>query len=105
MINKNIKDILVCHKGANNAITANEIASLCCISKSEGNPYIRKKILEVIDEYNIPIGANKNGYYLISNFDEYTEYIDHLNNRIKEILKRETLINKNYLLFYDEVGV
>lgn len=97
-----IMNILINHKGSQNAITASKIAVLCGMSKTEGHSHVRKKILEIIDEYNLPIGSNNKGYYIISNIDEYNDYITHLDNRINEMLRREDLLKRSYSLYYEE---
>lgn len=93
---KKIKKILEKHVGKENAISAAKIAKL--IGKQEDDTHARTRdiLFKTAKKYKLPLAATSKGYYLIETEDEYNEYIDNLNKRIKGIKKRKKIITENY---------
>lgn len=93
-----IKNILMQHRGKSNAITSGEIAVMVGINEDDTHAKTRAMILEAARKYNLPLAADNTGYYLITNKEEYDDYMDNLNSRIIEINERKDLITRNYNL-------
>jgi len=91
-----IKDILLHHKGAENAIYAAEVARLIGLPKEEGNRTIRVMIEQAIYAYGLPIASNHYGYFLIETPFELNHYLQSLNARVTGIEKRAKTIADNY---------
>ena len=93
---KKIKDILQQHCGRNNKITSSEIANLLNITEDDTHATTRGLILESAKKYNLPLAADTRGYYLITNEEEYNDYMNNLESRIEGIKERKELITKNF---------
>ncbi len=96
-----IKEILINHKGKENAITAPNIAKEVGIEPGASGVTIRKKILETIKMFNIPIAGISTGYYFIENKQELDTYIKSLYSRVNEIIDRSRLITTLYYRYYE----
>ena len=98
-----IRDILLDHKGINNAIKSPDIAKLIGIKPGASNRKIRKLITETIRRYKIPVAAHTHkGYFFIENREEFTNYLSTLDSWIKEIENRKTLILISYYNHYHD---
>ena len=91
-----IKEILLLHYGKKNPITSAEIAKLLNIIEDDTHAQTRSLILECAQKYKLPLAANNRGYYLISNEQEYEEYMANLDSRSAGIEQRKQIITKNY---------
>ena len=95
MLNK-IKDTLLQHYGKNNPITSSEIANIIGVVEDDTHAQTRALILECAERYELPLAANNKGYYIISNQQEYDDYMANLNSRSAGIEKRKRIITENY---------
>lgn len=93
---KKIRDILLLHEGKRNPITSAKIASKIGIIEDDTHAKTRALIRECVEKYELPLAASNRGYYLISNQQEYDEYINNLNLRRAGIEERKRIITKNY---------
>lgn len=91
-----IRNILLSHYGKRNPITSAEIARKIGIVEDDTHAQTRALILECARKYELPIAASNQGYYLISNQQEYDEYMDNLNSRSAGIEERKKIITKNF---------
>ena len=71
-----IREILLLHNGKKNPITSAEIAKSLGIVEDDTHAQTRALILECAEKYELPLAANNRGYYLISDQQEYEEYMD-----------------------------
>ena len=72
-----IREILLLHNGKKNPITSAEIAKSLGIVEDDTHAQTRALILECAEKYELPLAANNRGYYLISDQQEYEEYMIH----------------------------
>lgn len=100
-IHEQIKEILINHKGKENAIIAPKIAEKVGIEPGASGVTIRKKILETIKMFSIPIAGISTGYYFIENKQELETYIKSLYSRVSEIIDRVRLITSLYYRYYE----
>ncbi len=91
-----IKDILIQHYGKKNSITASEIADMIGIVENDTHAQTRALILECAEKYELPVAANNKGYYIISNQQEYDEYMNNLDLRSAGIKIRKKIITNNW---------
>ena len=91
-----IREILLLHNGKKNPITSSEIARCLGIVEDDTHAQTRALILECAEKYEVPLAANNRGYYLISNQQEYEEYMKNLDLRSDGIEQRKRIITKNY---------
>jgi hypothetical protein len=98
---KKAKDILVAHKGKENAIPAREIAQALGIK--EGDTFIRTRSIidKAIRKYKLPVAAHTyKGYFFIESEDELFEYMGSLEGRKMQIEDKKQLIFRNYQDYY-----
>lgn len=91
-----IKDILLQHYGKRNPITSSEIASIIGVVEDDTHAKTRELIFKCAEKYGLPLAANNRGYYIISNQQEYDEYMTNLDSRSAGIEERKRIITKNY---------
>ena len=93
-IKSEIVSILKKHVGKDMAITVSKIHQLVtkvcgCYEQDPITSYTTRRLIEeVMDDTGLPIASNSKGYFIIETTDEYWDYIDNLNSRIKGIEKR-----------------
>ena len=76
--------------------TSAEIAKSLGIVEDDTHAQTRALILECAEKYELPLAANNRGYYLISDQQEYEEYMANLDSRSAGIEQRKRIITKNY---------
>ena len=91
-----IRDILVLHEGKRNSITSSEIAKELHIIEDDTHAQTRSLIFECAKQYNLPLAASNKGYYLITDQEEYDEYMNNLDSRSAGIKERKRIITKNF---------
>ena len=92
---EHIIDILALHEGKRNPITSAEIAKELHIIEDDTHAQTRALILECAKQYNLPLAASNKGYYLITDQEEYNEYMNKLDSRREGIEARKRIITKN----------
>ncbi|MFX1295809.1 MAG: hypothetical protein ACFFD2_13275 [Promethearchaeota archaeon] len=98
-----IRQILLQHRGKENALKSPEIAELIGIDPGPSNVNIRTKITETLRMYSLPIAGNPSiGYFLIQNREELLETLDSLQSRMNKINERMLYINAAYYRFYED---
>lgn len=93
---KQIKSILLAHEGKRNAITSAEIAKTIGIIEDDTHSQTRALLLECAKKFRLPLAASNRGYYLITDDQEYNEYMRNLNSRSAGIEERKKIITENY---------
>ena len=96
---REIKEMLLNHKGKANAITSGKIAVALDIPENDTVATTRSLITKLIRE-GLPIGATDNGYFLIETQEELNEYIQRLNDRIYGIYDRINRLISIYNEYY-----
>ena len=98
-----IRDILLSHRGKENAIKAKDIANQIGIDRGPSSVTIRTKILESIKTFKIPVAGNPAlGYFLITNKDELKDYQKSLQGRIQKIFERSLIMEILYYRYYHD---
>jgi len=92
---KKAKNILLDHRGADNAISSREISDQLSHDDEVGSfPETRFLIREIMLEDQIPIASNHDGYFVVETEEELKEYVDNLEQRILGISERKFAIQK-----------
>ena len=91
-----IKNILLKHKGRDNAIPANKIAKMLNIPDDDTVSTTRGLITKLILEDGMPIGACENGYFHIETQQELADYMAYLDQKIEQITTRKAKVVSNY---------
>ena len=95
-IKEQVKNILLDHKGSDNAITSTDIdLQLGGLDYDSTNRTVRRYIEELLYE-GMPIGSCSKGYYVITSKDELDTYINNLSARIKGIQDRQISLIENF---------
>lgn len=98
---ENIREIILKHKGKDNAIKSKTIALMIGINEDATHIGTRSLITKLIKN-GMPIGACDNGYFLLETQKEVDEYHQILNGRMYEIYERAIRVQNN---FNDYCGV
>ena len=93
---KKIKNILEKHVGKKNSVTSAKIAESIGIKEDATHAKTRALIFECAQENKLPVAATNRGYFLIETQDEYNDYIKNLDDRIRCIEFRKTIVSDNY---------
>lgn len=87
-----VAKILAEHRGRNNAISSQEIADRTGLDKSDSTPRTRGVIRQLQRQFDWPVAATSQGYFLISQEAEAKSYLDNLDGRITGIEKRKDAV-------------
>ncbi len=93
---REIKEIILMHKGKENAIPANKIGRALNIPENDTVSTTRKLITKLIKRDKMPIGASEKGYYIILTEEELNDSTRYLNDRIYGIYDRINRIISNF---------
>jgi len=80
------------HKGADNAITYKDLAAKLNINERE----VRDIVSTLVTLYQAPIGSSQQGYFYISNDEEFRLAHSELISRIKALAKRAKALRLGY---------
>lgn len=94
---KRLAELLIRHKGEENAISSQEIADILRIKDGPGTRQTRELIKKVITKYWLPVGANEKGYYWITSAEELERYLTNLRRRIRGIENRIEAVEIGYI--------
>jgi len=101
---RKVKEILMKHRGKENAIPASQIAHQIGLDEGETYSETRGLVLGAARKYQLPIAATtQNGYYFIETREELADYLLTLDGRIHEIETRKRLIMENYIRHHGEI--
>lgn len=87
-----VAEILAEHRGRDNAVSSQEIADKTGLDTSDSTPRTRGVIRKLQRQYDWPVAATNQGYFLISQKGEARTYLDNLDNRIRGIEKRQDAV-------------
>jgi len=80
-----LRKLMQDHVGRENAITQSQLADALGINPST----LRSELRRLREERQIPIGNQRDGYYIIGDREELQEYVGHINSEIES--KRRTI--------------
>lgn len=90
------EEIMRNHTGFDNAITARELSDRLGIEDAEGFPNTRDVLKYLLAERGMPIGSGNQGSFLIETEEEFIDYVENLDNRIRGIMDRRQAVMKVY---------
>ena len=93
---REIRNILLNHKGKQNAIPSSKIAKMLGIPENDTVATTRGLITKLIKNTCLPIGSSENGYYIMETEEELNEVIQDLNGRILGIYDRTNRLISNF---------
>ena len=91
-----IKLLLERHVGKGNEVSAQVIEDEYGNPSDKTHKKARDLIDACIDKYGLSVAANNRGYFLISNQQEFDEYMANLDSRKAGIDERKRVIAKNF---------
>ena len=91
-----IKKLLEDHVGKGNEVSARVIENEYGNPSDSTHRKARDLIDACIEKYDLAVAANNNGYFIISNDEEYNEYMANLDSRIAGIDERKKIITKKF---------
>ena len=95
-----IKEILESHCGKHNQISAGVIGPQIGINEDSTHVKTRGLILQTIKEFDLPIAASSQGYYLIKDANDLQEYVSSIDGRISEMENRKNLVQSAFGKYY-----
>ena len=92
------RDISDCLQGTSydDPMPVQDISEIVSLKDYESCPRTRKLILEAMKEFNIAIGSDHRGYYLINTAQEMQRYLNSLLDRQIAISKRIDIVYKAF---------
>jgi len=87
-----LEELLTDHRSPENAVSSGEIADRLDIDDSGSNPQTRKAVKVLLEERELPVISNANGYYIATAESQIEEEIESLQSRIQDIQRRQQLI-------------
>lgn len=91
-----IRQELKKHYGKGHEISAGEIEEMLGYQTEGSHHKGRTLILKCAEVYNIPLGSNSNGYYIMTTPEELAENGATLDSRIAGIEAHKLLMEKNF---------
>ncbi|WP_276255612.1 hypothetical protein [Halomontanus rarus] len=89
-----VKEIILKHKGFDNAISSREINEEIDVDNVGSFPGTRQIIRTLIIDEEIPIASSGNGYYVVETEEELAEYLESLEGRMLSIADRKWAIQR-----------
>ena len=93
---REIKEILLDHKGKQNPISAGKIGKALNIPENDTVATTRSLITKLIKRTHLPIGSSENGYYIMQTEEELNDVMQDLNGRILGIYERINKLISNF---------
>jgi len=87
-----LEELLDDHRGPENAISSGEIADELGIDDSGSNPRTREAVKALLEERELPVISNSNGYFVATAESQIEEELESLQSRIQGIQQRQQLI-------------
>ena len=103
---RQIKDIMLKHKGKSTAISSRELSNLLSIKEGETYSVTRSLLFKAMRKYPLPIAATNSrppGYFYISDREELDQYMITLEQRKMEIETRKNIVYQNYQEIYGPI--
>lgn len=89
-----VKELLLDHEGADNPITSREINEEINLDNIGSFPSTRAVIRELVLEDQLPIAATSQGYFIIQDENELSEYVNQLESRVMNITERKFAVQR-----------
>jgi len=97
-----IAELLKTHVGRSKAITSGDIARRFGIPDNDTTRQTRHLIKEAMIKHGIPIGALREGYFVVESPQELAECVLDLQNRIDRTEERLVLLKKTYYALHGD---
>lgn len=91
-----VKNILLLHKGKDNAVTAKAISRSVGFPMEDTQLVCRRIIWATSETYGLPVVSCNNGYFIAETEDEIKEYNMNIQGRINGMEKTRKMVNDNY---------
>jgi len=91
-----IRDILLQHRGKENAITAKEISAKMGYPMEDTQSVSWYQIKKTEEKYNLPLVSGREGYYIAQTDEEMEKYNQNIRNRMEKMEQRRLMANENY---------
>ena len=91
-----IKNILLAHKGKDNAIAAIEISSMLGLPLEATQATCRKLIHKTANFYHLPLFSSSKGFYIAQTKEELAEYNANILRRINGMIHNRDIVNANF---------
>ena len=95
MIEK-MRDVLLAHRGKDNAIAAIEISSMLGLPLEATQSTCRKLIHKTANFYHLPLFSSKKGFYIAQTKEELREYNENIQQRINGMIHNRDVVNANF---------
>lgn len=89
-----VKELLLEHEGSDDPITSREINEEINLDNLGSFPSTRAVIRELVLEDQLPIAATSQGYFIIQDENELSEYVDQLESRVMNITERKFAVQR-----------
>jgi len=93
-VRSRVKEILLEHKGSDDAISSREISNQLDKDEVGSFPETRMLIRDIMLEDQIPIASSNSGYYVIETEEELRDYVDQLEQRILGMSERKFAVQR-----------
>ncbi len=103
---RNIRDIMLTHKGKSTAISSRDLMRLLGLKEGETFSTTRSLLMKAMRKYALPVAATNSkppGYFYISNRDGLDQYMSLLEQRKMEIETRKNIVYQNYQEVYGPI--
>lgn len=87
-----LEELLADHRGPENAVSSGEIADRLGIDDSGSNPRTREAVKVLLDDRELPVISNSDGYFVATAESQIEEEVESLQSRIEGIQQRQQLI-------------
>lgn len=95
-MNKEIKNILMNHRGKSNAINSKHISAAMGFPMEDTQSVSRKEIWKTAEEYGLPLISCNKDYFIAQTDEEMAEFNENYEKRISGIRKTQEMANKHY---------
>ena len=102
-MSKEIKEILLQHKGKSNAIASKRISEAMGFPMEDTQVVSRKEIWNTAEGFDLPLISCNKGYFIAQTDEEMNEFNDNYEKRIEGIRKTQEMANKNYKEWKNEL--
>lgn len=96
-MSEKIKNILMKHRGKENAITAKRISQAMGFPMEDTQSVSRRAIWHTAEEYGLPLISYNKGYFIAQTDKEMEDYNSNYEKRIRGMRKTQKMANENYM--------
>ena len=95
-MSKKIKDILMGHRGKENAITSKRISKAMGFPMEDTQSVSRQAIWATAEEYSLPLISCNKGYFITQTDEEMEKFNAKYEKRICGMRRTQAMANDNY---------